>query len=189
MSKQVRELLRDIENFRPHNTIEEAYLLLTRRLLKEKGEDAFSRAAKDAHITASSWIVNPEHTHVLLVHHKGLNMWCQPGGHCEEGDRNTHASAFREAREETGIKKLKPVSPEVFDLDVHTIPNNKAKGEKSHLHHDVRYFFETEMDHEIAAQEDEVNEVKWFALEDVQNLNSDESVGRMVEKTLKMRKV
>ncbi|MDZ7684252.1 MAG: hypothetical protein U5O39_03990 [Gammaproteobacteria bacterium] len=45
--------------------------------------------------------------------------------------------ALREATEESGIDTIEPVSPEIFDIDIHEIP---ARGdEPAHLHYDCRF--------------------------------------------------
>ena len=46
-------------------------------------------------------------------------------------------TALREAREESGLTDLAPLSAAILDVDVHAIP--AARGEPPHLHHDVRY--------------------------------------------------
>ena len=51
------------------------------------------------HLTASAWIVNPENTHTLLVHHAKLNRWLQPGGHAD-GDEDLLNVAQKEMHED-----------------------------------------------------------------------------------------
>ena len=76
---------------------------------------------------------------VLLLHHRKLDRWLQPGGHAEPGEADGEEVALREAREETGIAALRlhPDAPRPLDVDVHAIP---ARGsEPAHLHLDLRY--------------------------------------------------
>ena len=103
----------------------------------------------NGHITTSAFIVNATHTQLLLLHHKTLNRWLQPGGHGEITDDSLLSSALREAEEETGIAAGEliniplvahtPTLP--FDIDSHFIPPNPRKGEPGHYHHDFRYIF------------------------------------------------
>src|SRR5439155_15774375 len=71
---------------------------------------------------------------MLLLHHRKLQKWLQPGGHAD-GDMNLAAVALREATEETGIDGLRVwLAP--IDVDVHRV---SPPAEDAHLHLDVRY--------------------------------------------------
>ena len=48
------------------------------------------RANPKGHVTASAVIARPDASEFLLVHHRKLARWLQPGGHTESSD----ASAF-----------------------------------------------------------------------------------------------
>ena len=61
---------------------------------------------------------------VLLMHHTKLDKWFQLGGHCD-GDPDVINVAIKEASEESGIKNIKPLSLEIFDIDIHLIPPHK----------------------------------------------------------------
>src|SRR5438105_10816886 len=97
----------------------------------------FSRTTyTPGHVTGSLFIVCAATGKVLLHHHRRLDKWLQMGGH-DDGERDAAATALREGREESGLVDLTLLSPEILDLDVHSIP--AGKGEPPHLHHDVRY--------------------------------------------------
>ena len=49
---------------------------------------------------------------------------------------------MREAREESGLTRLRLVSPEIFDVDRHRIPARGAEPE--HWHFDVRFLIEAD---------------------------------------------
>lgn len=68
------------------------------------------RAWEPGHITASAIVFDSTRTHVLLTLHPRVGKWLQLGGHCEESDADIAAAATREAREESGIAGLTPVS-------------------------------------------------------------------------------
>lgn len=100
----------------------------------------FERSCVGGHVTGSAWMVNRAGTHALLTHHRKLNRWLQLGGHAD-GQTNILNVALREAREESGIADVVPISPAIFDLDVHRIP---ARGdEPAHDHYDVRFAIQT----------------------------------------------
>jgi 8-oxo-dGTP pyrophosphatase MutT (NUDIX family) len=96
--------------------------------------DALARSCADGHITGSAVVVDADGARVLLLFHRKLQRWLQPGGHVD-GDANLAAAALREATEETGIAGLLVVVPPV-DLDIHKV---RPPGEQAHLHLDVRY--------------------------------------------------
>jgi len=93
-----------------------------RRLLREH-DRCFHRDCWAGHITGSAWLVDAEGNDVLLTHHRKLDLWVQLGGH-SGGDPDTPAVAHREAEEESGLD-VEPLSPQIFDLDIHTIPARK----------------------------------------------------------------
>ena len=95
----------------------------------------FERGHAEGHFTGSAWLVSGDGERVLLMHHRKLGRWLQPGGHAD-GDNDLARVALREAQEETGVAGLR-VEDGIFDLDRHRIP---ARGhEAEHWHYDVRY--------------------------------------------------
>jgi 8-oxo-dGTP pyrophosphatase MutT (NUDIX family) len=99
------------------------------------GVDPFRRERLDGHFTGSAWVVSADGSRTLLMHHRKLERWLQPGGHAD-GERDLAQVALREAAEETGLAGLE-VDPAIFDLDRHAIP---ARGsEPEHWHYDVRF--------------------------------------------------
>lgn len=141
-------------------------------------EDCFERTLFVGHVTGSAWILDETRTKVLLMHHRKLDRWFQPGGHCD-GNPDVQEVAQREAWEETGVT-VKPVSDAIFDVDIHTIP---ARGqEPEHLHYDVRFLFEADATEPIVINQ-ESKDIRWVPLADVTTLNDEESIGRMVRKT------
>lgn len=97
--------------------------------------NAFERSNATGHFTGSSWLVSADGARVLLMHHRKLDRWLQPGGHAD-GDADLARVALREAQEETGVAGLR-VEGGIFDIDRHRIP--ARAGEPEHWHYDVRY--------------------------------------------------
>lgn len=175
--KTRQDLLRLLRDHTPWNA-QEAEMLERIIAFVESHEDCFHRTLLEGHVTASAWVVDPGRTHALLVHHRRLNRWLQPGGHCD-GDPDVLSTALREVLEETGIQAT-PVSMAVFDTDTHQIPARGA--EPAHVHYDIRFLAEAPLSaHPIVSPES--RDVRWVPLEEVALLETDASVLRLVEKT------
>ena len=147
-------------------------------------EDCFERSNTIGHITSSAWLLSNDLSKVLLTHHRKLNKWLQPGGHCD-GESNVPASALREAVEESGIEGWEFMNDGVFDLDVHLIPARKEEPE--HFHFDVRFAFRALGSEEYTVSE-ESHDLAWVSLSDIQQYTNEESILRMVEKTSRLLK-
>lgn len=86
-----------------------------------RSPDALRRDHAPAHLTASAVVLEPTGRQVLLVLHRKVGRWLQPGGHVDEGDHSLAAAALREATEETGVAGLL-VDPAPLLLDRHPAP-------------------------------------------------------------------
>jgi 8-oxo-dGTP pyrophosphatase MutT (NUDIX family) len=101
-------------------------------------DDPFSQESSPVHVTGSALVVGPRG--VVLLKHKRLGFWLQPGGHIDPGESPWEA-ALREAREETGldVRFAGPLDdagvPELVHVDVHP-------GGRGHTHLDVRYLLD-----------------------------------------------
>ncbi len=128
--------------------------------------DAFLRSDLIAHMTASAWIVNRERTKVVMVYHRIYDSWSWTGGHAD-GEEDLLAVALRECREETGLKNVRPVSREIFSLEVLTVDGHEKRGEyvPSHLHLNVTYLLEADESEELRVCEEENSGVRWFSLD------------------------
>lgn len=131
-----------------------------------KNEDAFDRENLIAHMTASAWVVNPERTKVLMVYHRIYDSWSWTGGHAD-GERDLLSVALREVREETGVTHVRPVSEEIYSLEVLTVDGHEKKGVyvPSHLHLNVTYLLEADEGDTLTVCQAENSGVAWFTLE------------------------
>jgi len=145
----------------------------------ETQPDCLRRSCAPGHLTGSAWIVDPTRTRTLLTHHRKLDKWLQLGGHAD-GDPDLLAVALREAREESGLTRLRVVSPAIFDLDRHLIPARKTEPE--HHHYDLRFLIEADPAEPLVVTH-ESKDLAWVAIADVTALNPEESMARMVRKT------
>jgi 8-oxo-dGTP pyrophosphatase MutT (NUDIX family) len=104
--------------------------------------EPFSRATyTPGHVTCTGLVLSPDQSKILLVHHRRLDRWLLPGGHCESDDLTIEDVAKREVIEETGADLIRETAP-LVGIDVHPIPGNHR--EPLHLHHDLILAFQSE---------------------------------------------
>jgi len=161
--------------YRPENAGEEAVLARFQAFLDRP--DPFLRGDPEGHATASAIVARPRGDLVLLVSHRKLGGWLQPGGHVEPADPSVFETALREVREETGVERLEaPLGDAILDLDVHPIP---ASGmEAAHVHYDVRFLLTTGDGGVLA------DGAAWFPLDAVTRVDRDGSLERAVRKAV-----
>jgi 8-oxo-dGTP pyrophosphatase MutT (NUDIX family) len=146
-------------------------------------EDCLLRTCLEGHLTGSAWIVSPDRRRTLLTHHRKLGKWLQLGGHAD-GDPDLREVALREAREESGLAGLTPVGANLFDFDRHWIAARGA--EPAHWHHDFRFMIEADPGEPLVISS-ESKALSWVEVSAVTALNPEESMARMVRKTLARR--
>ncbi|MEZ5275673.1 MAG: NUDIX hydrolase [Opitutaceae bacterium] len=142
--------------------------------------DCLERSLQVGHVTASAWVVDSTRSMVLLVHHRKLDRWLQPGGHVD-GCAETELSARREVLEETGLSDLVRCGPLPFDLDIHPIPGHGTT--PAHHHYDIRYAFRLTGDQSLVVSE-ESHEVAWAPIDRLEDYDPDPSLLRMRTKWL-----
>jgi len=158
--------------------------------LARSGARGFARDEyRPGHFTASAFALSPSRDELLLIRHRKLNLWLQPGGHIEEGDADFVQAARRELEEETGLSHVE-IQESLFDVDVHRIPAVGSSPE--HLHHDIRVLF-CAKDLKVEARE-EVADARWFSLHELvehrgdlaDGVATDESVRRVAKGLLQV---
>lgn len=147
--------------------------------LLDQGELALDRTNyAPGHVTASGIVLSADRSVVLLVFHKRLDRWLQPGGHVEPEDGDTAATAAREVREETGVPVRVDELPVLVGVDVHDIPGSAR--EPPHVHHDLVWRF-------IARGPGVSSEqVKWCPVGDLKRYRADAPLERALQRALDM---
>ena len=138
-----------------------------RMMLKYLAEfpDVLTRDNETAHFTASAWVVNPARTKVLMLYHNIYNSWSWSGGHAD-GEADMLSVAMREVREETGIERVRPVTRELYSLEILTVNAHVKRGRYvvPHLHLNLTYLLEADDGQALREKPDENSAVRWFPI-------------------------
>lgn len=163
------------------NDVEHKEIL--KRFINEQSE-IYLRSNLVGHITGSAFIINNSMDEGLLILHKKYNKWLTPGGHTDAGE-TARMSSERETGEEVGLNKLDIITPEIFDIDIHRIPESNKNGvsEPEHWHFDVRYIYKAQKDAIVDINLFEAKGFEWNKLSELAKVN-DPSIKRMSEKAI-----
>ena len=168
-------ILEALAAYRPEDARDRAVLARFQAFLE--GPEPFFRTNPAGHVTASAIVTSLSGESVLLVPHRKLGGWLQPGGHVEPADASVFETALREVREETGVERLEsPQGDAILDLDIHPIP--AFGGEPAHVHYDVRFLLTTGDGGALTQG------AAWFPLDAIARMDRDGSLERAVRKAV-----
>ena len=163
----------NLEKFSPYNEQEEVERKIMLNYIDDF-EDTLTRQNQYGHFTSSAFILNKERTKILMIYHNIYKSWAWVGGH-SDGDSDLLYVAMKEAKEETGIKNVLPISKDIYSLEIINV-NGHEKREKyvgSHLHLNVTYLLEADENEEIHIKEDENSGVKWIPINKILEVSSE----------------
>ena len=138
-----------------------------------KQPDIYLRTNELVHVTSSAWIVNHDRTKVLMAYHNIMQTWAWLGGHAD-GETDLLQVALKEAREESGIQHVHPISKDLFSVEMLTIEGHIKRGKyvNSHLHLNATYLLEADETDALFVKADENSGVKWIPIDEVQQVCS-----------------
>lgn len=178
------DLNKALEEYSPDDVNEKESVKKILHFLKTDN-NCFSRTNLKGHITAGALVIDKK-GNVLLNHHKILDKWLHFGGH-SDNDSNSLNVAKREVMEESGIVDVEDFGGKIFDVDVHTIPENLEKKEPEHYHYDIRFLFVVN-DNTNFKISDESTDIKWLSIEQAKKLVTEKSMLRMLNKAYEVYK-
>ncbi len=152
------------QRYVPSGSGEQADFARIASLLKES-DQPWSRA-NPLHVTGSALVVDRASGRVLLRWHERMAKWMQVGGHADPRERDPLLVAWREAREETGLPDLRPVSTvgPARPIQVVIVPVPQTDSEPAHEHADFRYVFASDRPNE--ALPESVNApLRWMTID------------------------
>lgn len=160
------------------------------RYLKQFPDDILTRDNPMAHITASAWVITPKRDKVLMVYHNIYHSWSWTGGHAD-GESDLLGVALREVREETGLQSIRPVTDEIWSLEILGVAAHTRRGKfvSAHLHLNVTYLIEAEETDALSVNPDENSGVCWFSADEVVERSSEPEMQVVYRKLMeKLRK-
>ena len=169
-----KKLVNQLEKYKPFNEQEERDREVILKMLQSE-KDIFYRTNLCAHMTASAWVVNRERTKTIMVHHNIYNSWSWMGGHAD-GNENLLEVALREVKEECGVENVRPVSQDIFSIEVLPVSGHMKNGKyvNSHLHLNITYLIEAGEAEKLSIKEDENSNAGGFTFSDAMAASSEE---------------
>lgn len=163
----MQNLKTQIKNYTPYDEREASDRELILHCL-ETFPDVLTRENRLCHLTASCWVINREHTKVLMLFHNIHQHWMWPGGHAD-GENDLAKVAQREVLEETSLSSAQLMNNDIFSLEVFAVPSHTRHGEfvSSHLHLNLSYIFEADESETFKVKPDENNAIRWMTFTDV----------------------
>lgn len=169
----VDSLKNNIEKFIPYNEQEEVDKKIMLNYIKDF-DDVLTRQNEYGHFTSSAFVLNKDRSKILMAYHRIYNSWAWVGGH-SDGDNDLLYVAMKEAKEETGIKNVVPISKDIYSLELINVNGHEKRGKYvgSHVHLNVTYLLEADENEEIHIKEDESSGVRWIPINKILESSSE----------------
>lgn len=161
--------LEAIETFQPLCGQEETDQRLMLEYYRIFGEKILFRTCEMAHMTASSMIFNRDRTKVLMAYHNIYDSWAWTGGH-SDGEPDGLVTALKEAKEETGITRVRVLDERAASLEILQVQPHWKRGKfvSAHVHLNLSYLLEADEREMIHICEGENSRVGWIPVEDLE---------------------
>ena len=178
----------DILAYQPQNEAEAGDKAMFLEYLRLFPHTILTRENRIAHLTASGFVVNRDCSKVLMAHHNLYRVWAWTGGHAD-GDGNLLSVALREAREETGVAHIKPLSAAIASLDILPVWGHVKRGAwvPSHQHLNATYLLTADERDPLHYREGENTKVAWLPADRLLELTNDWQMDGVYEKLYQIR--
>ena len=166
--EKIDNVLNELDSYIPFNEQEQKDKLAFNYFI-DSSDTVLLRDNLYGHLTASAFVLTPDHKKTLMVHHNIFKGLIYPGGHAD-GISDLLSVALREVKEETGLKVSPLNNGEVFAIQALPIEGHIRKGKyvPAHTHYDFIYLMEAKEEDtdKIRIQKSENSKVVWVNLED-----------------------
>lgn len=152
-------------------------------------ENILTRENQIAHMTSSGLILNKSLDKILMIHHNIYKTWTWTGGHAD-GDSDMLAVALKEAKEETGISNIKPLTPDLVSIDIIPVYGHIKRGKyvSSHLHLNTAYILIADEKEKLILNEEETSDVGWIEAERLHEYSNEPYLIEIYTKIIKKGK-
>jgi len=160
------DFINQIIEYTPANDQESQDKKVMLNYIEQFPENILLRDNTFAHITSSGFIMNKALDKVLMVHHNIRNAWSWTGGHVD-GDTDFLHVSCKEAKEETGIINITPLTKNIVSVDILPVFGHMRKGKyiSAHLHLSISYILIASEEETLIVNENENSGVSWFPLD------------------------
>ncbi len=159
------DILSQIQNYQPYNEQEVKDKEIFLKYLNSF-DDCLTRNNEYGHLCSSAFVLNKERTKIVNHHHNIYNSWGWLGGHVD-GDTDLLGVAIKEAKEESGLNNIVPISKDILTLDTLPVYGHTKNGKyvPAHVHLTVAFLLEGDERESLHIREGENNDVKWVPIE------------------------
>ena len=175
----------EIRAYTPQNEQEAADQRLILEYIRLFPDNILTRDNEIAHLSSSGFVVNADGTRVLMAHHNIYRVWAWTGGHAD-GEGDLLSVALREAREETGVEHIRPLSPAIASLDILPVWGHVKRGKwvPSHQHLNVSYLLVADERDALQIREGENSRVGWLPAGELSRYVSEEAMLSVYQKMM-----
>lgn len=179
-----------IKNYIPDNAQEASDQKIILNTIASYNHNILTRENEIAHITSSAVILNHALTKMLMIHHNIYNTWTWTGGHAD-GDSDMLSVSIKEALEETGLKKIEPLSEEIASIDIIPVYGHIKRGiyVSSHLHLNVSYILLADDEDPISINMNETSGVEWITLDQIPQYSNEPYLIDIYSKLIRKAKI
>lgn len=170
----LKDLEKQIQSYQPENEQEKQDQKVMLAYI-QNFDNVLTRENEFGHFTASSWVVNPERTKVLMIYHNIYQSWTWTGGHAD-GEADLLQTAIRELKEETGIEHVKVLKDGIYSLEIICVNGHVKRGKyvSSHVHLNLTYLLEVSEEEMLTMKPDENQGAKWIPIEEINQYCTEE---------------
>ena len=161
-------LYNQLVNYKPVNEQEEVDKNQFLWLLHSYKEKAFERRLLFGHITASAIVLDKSRKYMLMNFHNIYKSWAWFGGHAD-GEYDLYKLSLKELEEESGLNNVKLICEGFSSIEILSVDSHIKKGKfvPCHLHYNVTYLYEADINEDIRIKEDENSALSWIKLDDL----------------------